>query len=275
MSLIFKTVSVFSRQNDPAARAVADELEVFLLKLGCDVSRQENDDAGNVTSDLAIVVGGDGTLLHIARNIAPQGTPLAGINLGRLGFLVDIPREGMENILREILHGSYQHEERILLSASLSRAGEIIHHAEALNDVVVSKGELARLIEFETLVDGTHVNTARADGIIVATPTGSTAYALSANGPILAPELEAITLVPICPHTLSFRPLVIGSRSTVCIRMLDSGQDNTYLSFDGQSAVRLQDGDVVDIKMAEHRVKLLRPVNHSHFDVLRAKLRWG
>ena len=275
MSLVFKTVSVFSRHNDPVAKSVADELQRCLVKLGCSVNRLINNDAGKATADLAIVVGGDGTLLHIARNIASQNIPLVGINLGRLGFLVDIAREDMEKILSEILHGSYQQEVRILLSASLSRAGKIIHQAEAFNDVVVSKGELARLIEFETLVDGIHVNTARADGIIVATPTGSTAYALSANGPILAPELEAITLVPICPHTLSFRPLVIGSRSDVCIRMLDSGQDNSYLSFDGQSAVRLQDGDVVDVKMSEHRVKLLRPVKHSHFDVLRAKLGWG
>lgn len=275
MPLAFKTVSVFSRHHDPVAKSVADELETNLQNLGCEVKRLQNEQAGEAATDLAIVVGGDGTLLHIARNIASRGIPLAGINLGRLGFLVDIPREDMTNILTEILHGSYQQEERILLSASLSRGGEIVHRAEALNDVVVSKGELARLIEFETLVDGTHVNTARADGIIVASPTGSTAYALSANGPILAPELEAITLVPICPHTLSFRPLVIDSRSNVCIRMLDSGQDNSYLNFDGQSAVRLQDGDTVDIRMAEHRVKLLRPVKHSHFDVLRAKLGWG
>ncbi|MEA1888732.1 MAG: NAD(+)/NADH kinase [Pseudomonadota bacterium] len=275
MSLVFKTVSVFSRHNDPSARAVADQLQECLLKLGCEVKREKNEDVGKTVADLAIVVGGDGTLLHIAREIAAQDIPLAGINLGRLGFLVDIPREDMGKILQEILHGSYQQEERILLHASLSRDGKVIHSADALNDVVVSKGELARLIEFETLVDDTHVNTARADGIIVATPTGSTAYALSANGPILDPELEAIALVPICPHTLSFRPLVISSQSGVCIRMLDSGQDNCYLSFDGQSAVRLQDGDTVDIKMAEHRVKLLRPVNHSHYEVLRAKLGWG
>jgi NAD+ kinase len=275
MSLVFKTVSVFSRHNDPSAREVADQLEEFLLTQGCQVKREDNDNAGKTTADLAIVVGGDGTLLHIAREIAAQEIPLAGINLGRLGFLVDIPREDMAEILQEILSGSYQQEERILLQASVSRAGKVIHLAEALNDVVVSKGELARLIEFETLVNDTHVNTARADGIIVATPTGSTAYALSANGPILAPELEAIALVPICPHTLSFRPLVISSQSLIRVRLLDSGQDNCYLSFDGQSAVRLQDGDIIDIKMAEHRAKLLRPINHSHFDVLRAKLGWG
>jgi NAD+ kinase len=151
----------------------------------------------------------------------------------------------------------------------------MIHQSEALNDVVVSKGELGRLIEFETHVDGTSVNSARADGIIVATPTGSTAYALSANGPILDPQLEAITLVPICPHTLSFRPLVINCRSKVCIRMLDSGHQNSYLSCDGQSGVRLQDGDTLDIRMSDHRVKLLHPVTYSRFDVLRAKLGWG
>jgi len=275
MSLAFKTIAVFSRHKDPSARLVADQLEECLQNLGCEVKRLENENAGKAVADLAVVVGGDGTLLHIAREIAPQGIPIAGINLGRLGFLVDIPREDMAKILEEILSGRYQQEERILLHASVSRTGELIHQAQAFNDVVVSKGELARLIEFETLVDENHVNTARADGIIIATPTGSTAYALSANGPILAPELKAIALVPICPHTLSFRPLVISSHRCVCIKLLDSGQDNCYLSFDGQSAVRLQDGDQVDIKMGDHTVKLLRPLNHSHFDVLRAKLGWG
>ena len=275
MALAFNTVSVFSKQNDPTAGDIASQLEGCLREIGCKVSRHANEEAGSITSDLAIVAGGDGTLLHIAREIAARNIPLVGINLGRIGFLVDIPREQMAQALGEILHGKYQQEERILLSAALSRGGKVIHQAEAFNDVVVSKGELARLIEFETQVDDTHVNTARADGIIVATPTGSTAYALSANGPILDPELEAITLVPICPHTLSFRPLVISSRSNVCIRMLDSGNQNSYLNFDGQSTVRLQDGDSVDIRMADHRVKLLHPVQHSHFDVLRAKLGWG
>jgi NAD+ kinase len=275
MALAFNTVSVFSKQNDPTASDIASQLEDCLREIGCKVSRHANEEAGNTTSDLAVVAGGDGTLLHIARELAPRNIPLVGVNLGRIGFLVDIPREQMAQLLGEILHGNYQQEERILLKAALSRGGEVIHQAEAFNDVVVSKGELARLIEFETRVDDAHVNTARADGIIVATPTGSTAYALSANGPILDPELEAITLVPICPHTLSFRPLVISSRSNVCIGMLDSGNQNSYLNFDGQSAVRLQDGDRVDIRMADHRVKLLHPVQHSHFGVLRAKLGWG
>lgn len=275
MDLVFKKISLFSKQDDPTAASVVGQLEKSLLDMGCEVSHHDNEDAGAISSDLAIVAGGDGTLLHIAREIAPQNIPLAGINLGRLGFLVDIPREDMARILGEIVHGKYQQEERIMLSAELSRGGKVIHRAEAFNDVVVSKGELARLIEFETLVDGTHVNAARADGIIVATPTGSTAYALSANGPILDPDLEALTLVPICPHTLSFRPLVISSQCSVRIRMLDSGQDNSYVSFDGQSAVRLQDGDSVDIRMADHRVRLLHPVDHSHFNVLRAKLGWG
>jgi NAD+ kinase len=275
MSNPFKTIIVFSRHKDPKAEAVADELQDCLVGFGCNVLRDNNGGNDVSAADLAIVVGGDGTLLHVARQVARHDIPLAGINLGRLGFLVDIPREGMQGTLAEMLNGNYREEQRIMLSAQITRDGQSLHHAEALNDVVVSKGELARLIEFETLVDDVHVNTARADGIITATPTGSTAYALSANGPILVPTLQAITLVPICPHTLSFRPLVINSNSHVRIRMLDTGHNNTYASFDGQSAIRLQDNDTIDISMSQHRVRLLRPVSHSHYEVLRAKLGWG
>jgi len=275
MSPRFNTIIVYSRHKDPKAESVADELQSCLAEFGCRVLRDNNGDTDVAAADLAIVVGGDGTLLHVARQIADHDIPLAGINLGRLGFLVDIPREEMQATLAQMLDGNYREEQRIMLSAEITRDGQTLHHAEALNDVVVSKGELARLIEFETLVDDVHVNSARADGIITATPTGSTAYALSANGPILVPTLEAITLVPICPHTLSFRPLVINSNSRVRIRMLDTGHNNTYASFDGQSAIRLQDNDTIDIGMSQHRVRLVRPVGHSHYEVLRAKLGWG
>jgi len=274
MSLKFNNVLLFEKQGDSEAALVAKELGEYLARTGC--RRLDSNDPDNLSAaDIAIVVGGDGTLLDVARRVAPFDIPVAGVNLGRLGFLVDIQREDMLATLKNILHGKYRCERRIMLRAEIFRAGESIHQSEALNDVVVSKGELARLIEFETLVDDYHVNSARADGIIVATPTGSTAYALSANGPILHPTLEAIALVPICPHTLSNRPLVINSTSTVRIRMLDSGQQNTYVSFDGQSSVRLQDGDHVDIVMGDHRIRLLRPLEHSHYDVLRAKLGWG
>ncbi|HBE92450.1 MAG TPA: hypothetical protein DDW55_07950 [Gammaproteobacteria bacterium] len=274
MSLNFNNIVVFAKLNDPEAAKVAAELGQCIVDLGCNLLN-ENDTGDLETADIAIVVGGDGTLLDVSRKVAPLDIPIAGVNLGRLGFLVDIQREDMHTTLQHILYGKYREEKRIMLRAEIFRAGESIHQSEALNDVVVSKGELARLIEFETLVDEHHVNTARADGIIIATPTGSTAYALSANGPILHPTLEAIALVPICPHTLSNRPLVIDSASAVRIRMLDSGKQNSYVSFDGQSSISLNDGDFVDIGMAEHSVRLLRPLKHSHYDVLRAKLGWG
>jgi NAD+ kinase len=274
MSLKFKNIVIFEKRNNPEAAKVAAELGKCVVELGCIVLNSENS-SDVEAADIAIVVGGDGTLLDVARTVAPLGIPIAGVNLGRLGFLVDIQREEMHTILQHILRGQYREERRIMLRAEIFRGDQSIHQSEALNDIVVSKGELARLIEFETLVDEYHVNTARADGIIIATPTGSTAYALSANGPILHPTLEAIALVPICPHTLSNRPLVIDSASTVRIRMLDSGKQNSYVSFDGQSSISLLDGDFVDVSMAEHRVRLLRPLEHSHYDVLRAKLGWG
>ena len=274
MSLKFNKIIIFEKRNDPDAAEAAAELGRCVLDLGAELLAND-DDRQVAQADIAIVVGGDGTLLDISRRVAPLDIPIAGVNLGRLGFLVDIQREAMHITLKHILDGQYREEKRIMLGAEMLRAGRSIHSSEALNDIVVSKGELARLIEYETLVDDYHVNSARADGIIVATPTGSTAYALSANGPILHPTLEAIALVPICPHTLSNRPLVINSSSTVTIRMLDSGLQNTYVSFDGQSSVRLQDGDEVAIGMSKHRVRLLRPLDHSHYDVLREKLGWG
>jgi NAD+ kinase len=274
MSLKFNKIIIFEKRNDPDAAEAAAELGRCVLDLGAELLAND-DDRQVAQADIAIVVGGDGTLLDISRRVAPLDIPIAGVNLGRLGFLVDIQREAMHVTLKHILDGQYREEKRIMLGAEILRAGQSIHSSEALNDIVVSKGELARLIEYETLVDDYHVNSARADGIIVATPTGSTAYALSANGPILHPTLEAIALVPICPHTLSNRPLVINSSSTVTIRMLDSGLQNTYVSFDGQSSVRLQDGDEVAIGMSKHRVRLLRPLDHSHYDVLREKLGWG
>jgi NAD+ kinase len=274
MSLIFKNIVVFEKRNDSDAAQAAEELKRCILDLGGNLI-DKNDQDQLPTSDIAVVVGGDGTLLDVSRRVAALDIPIAGINLGRLGFLVDIQREDMHETLKHILNGQYREEKRIMLSAEIFRAGQSIHASEALNDIVVSKGELARLIEFETLIDDYHVNSARADGVIVATPTGSTAYALSANGPILHPTLEAIALVPICPHTLSNRPLVINSGSTVRVRMLDSGLQNTHVSFDGQSSVRLQDSDEVKIGMSDHRMRLLRPLEHSHYDVLRAKLGWG
>ncbi len=225
--------------------------------------------------DVAIVIGGDGTLLSVARHLADFEVPLIGVNLGRLGFLTDIPAENMTAELGPILDGDYQVEERCLLCADIIRNGETVHTSKAFNDVVVNKGELARLIEFETYLDGHFVNSMLADGIIIATPTGSTAYALSAGGPLLHPTLPAIVLVPICPHTLSDRPIVVSSDSVVEIVMTGTREQRANVTFDGQLHHPLRDHDRISVRRAPKPVRLWRPSGRNHFDVLRAKLQWG
>lgn len=225
--------------------------------------------------DLAMVVGGDGTMLHVARRLARFGVPLIGVNLGHLGFLTDISTDQMYEELTRILDGDFETEERILLEAEVVRDGKVLHAANAFNDVVVNKGQLARLIEFEIWLDGEFVNSTRADGIIVATPTGSTAYALSAGGPILHPTLPAIVLVPICPHTLSDRPLAVSSDSHVEIVMTSTAQQNAHVTLDGQTNFSIQDHDRVRVRRAERPVTLIHPSRRNHYDVLRAKLHWG
>ena len=224
--------------------------------------------------DLAIVVGGDGSMLNVARGLAAYHIPLIGVKLGRLGFLADVSTENMRQALGEILDGHFQTEERFMLDAEIVHAGQVIQTATAFNDVVINKGERARLIEYETYVDGEFVSDARADGVIVATPTGSTAYALSAGGPIVHPAVPAIVLVPICPHTLSNRPIVVNSECKIEIVMKNL-QTAVYVSFDGQSDNSLQDGDRVRIRRADTPVILIHPAQRSHYEVLRAKLHWS
>ncbi|MDH3671619.1 MAG: NAD(+) kinase [Gammaproteobacteria bacterium] len=225
--------------------------------------------------DLAIVIGGDGTLLNVARNLADWEVPLIGVNLGRLGFLTDIPAENMLSDIGRMLDGDYETEQRFLLSARIQRQGEIVYSSNAFNDVIVNKSGLARLIEFETYLDGEFVNGMVADGIIIATPTGSTAYALSAGGPLLHPTLSAIVLVPICPHTLSDRPIVVSSDSVVEIVMTRTKDQRAHVTLDGQLNYPLQDEDRISIRRAQHAICLWHPSGRNHYDVLRAKLHWG
>lgn len=225
--------------------------------------------------DLAVIVGGDGTLLHVARSLARFAVPMIGVNLGRLGFLTDIPPEHIDQELTRILDGDFVTEERILLEAEVVRDGKVVHHANAFNDAVLNKGQLARLIEFETWVNGEYVNSTRADGIIIATPTGSTAYALSAGGPILHPTLPAIVIVPICPHTLSDRPLAVSSDSLIEIVLTSSAQQSAHVTLDGQTNFSIQDNDRVRVQRAKQAAILIHPAQRNHYEVLRAKLGWG
>lgn len=224
-------------------------------------------------ADLAIVLGGDGTMLNIARTLAPHQVPLVGVNQGRLGFLTDISLNTMQQTIGAMLDGQYVTEERMLLEAQVRNDGQQVFISPAFNDVVVHRGVKGSMIEFEVRIDGEFVYTQRSDGLIVATPTGSTAYALSSGGPILHPGLAMMALVPICPHTLSNRPIVIGGDSTVEILMHASTDARVH--FDSHSHFNLQPNDRVEVRRCAHAIRLLHPVGHNYYAMLREKLGWS
>ena len=222
--------------------------------------------------DFAIVVGGDGTLLHSARELVDAEVPLLGINLGRLGFLVDISPEHMCDMLGAILDGEYELGERMLLRCDIDDQPPQL----ALNDVVLHKWNIARMIEYETWVNDDFVDAQRSDGLIVSTPTGSTAYALSGGGPLLSPELDAIALVPICPHTLSNRPIVVHGRSLIRVRVSGKTEpEHVRLTCDGQAILPVVPGEDIRIRRHDKALRLLHPAGHDHFRILRTKLGWG
>ncbi|MEO5342313.1 MAG: NAD(+) kinase [Gammaproteobacteria bacterium SHHR-1] len=227
-------------------------------------------------ADLIITIGGDGTLLGAARLLAELQTPLLGINLGRLGFLADISPQQINHSLDRILAGDFEEEQRFMLSTEIVQQGEVKHSALALNDAVIHKWNSARMIEFETYVNGRFVDRQRSDGLIIATPTGSTAYALSGGGPLLEPDLDALLLVPICPHTLSNRPIVVGGDSLIELVISQSTDPvNVRVSCDGQDQLVIQAHDRIRIGRHPNRIRLIHPAGHDHFDILRAKLGWG
>lgn len=224
-------------------------------------------------ADVAIIVGGDGTMLGIARQLAPFHVPMIGINQGRLGFMTDIALDQMMPILKEMLTGKVLSEKRSLLQGTIYRDNEVMHHTLALNDVVLSRGSGSGMIELRVEVDGHFMYNQRSDGLIVATPTGSTAYALSAGGPLLHPSLPGIVLVPIAPHALSNRPIVVAETSEIVIEVV-GGRDSN-VNFDMQSVARLQHGDKIIVKASEHTVTFLHPLDWSYYDTLREKLHWN
>ena len=221
--------------------------------------------------DLAIIMGGDGTMLSVARTLINDHIPLVGINRGRFGFLTDLRTEHMLGAIDKILNGKHYKESRMLLDATVCRAGKSIHQGVALNDVVIKSG--LRLIEIQVDINGKFVHKQRSDGLIITTPTGTTAYSLSAGGPILHPNVEAITLVPISPHTLSNRPITVNSASKIEVKLIQT--DEAQVSFDGQFQLSLEMGDKVLVKSAEQTITLLHPSDYCYFDMLRNKLNWG
>jgi NAD+ kinase len=224
--------------------------------------------------DLIVVLGGDGTLLSVARLVEGKEVPILGVNLGSLGFLTEVTVAELFPVLDEVLAGRFTVSERVMLNCRVYRQGERIAQAVVLNDVVINKGALARIIEMETYVDGVYVNTFRADGLIIGTPTGSTAYSLAAGGPILYPNLEALIVNPICPFTLTNRPLVIPDSVTIEVVLVKENED-VLVTLDGQVGVALRYRDVVEIQKAETRLRLIECPGKNYFEILRTKLKWG
>lgn len=281
----FKRIGLIVKRHDPKAVATLRDAVAFLARRDlafvaeADTAEELRDhgvqagDPGD--ADLVIVVGGDGTLLHAARVLAPREVPLVGINAGRLGFLADIPPEALGRSLDAVFAGDYVEEPRALLKAEVRHDGASRWQGTALNDVVVQKCDAGRMIEFETHVDSSYVCRHRADGIIMSTPTGSTAYALSAGGPILHPRLDAIAIVPICPHTLSDRPIVVNGDAEIEIRMRETESTSAQVVLDGQDHTDLAPGDCVVVRRDGPAARLLHPAGHDYYKLLRQKLHWG
>ncbi len=287
MSQAFPIIALAGKYDSVAIGESVLKLASFLTERGHEVilARQtaENldipdyrmeylSDIGGIAS-VVVVLGGDGTMLSIGRVLARSKVPMIGINQGRLGFLADIPLDSMEATLADMLEGRFLSEERILLEASIYRNHQKIYGTCAFNDVVISKAATGRLIEFEVYVDGDFVYTQRSDGVILSTPTGSTAYALSAGGPILYPTQESVLLVPICAHTLTARPISVDSSHKVDVVLTYAGDARVH--FDGQGYWDMQVGDRVRVEQASHKLRLLHPLNYSFYETLRQKLHWA
>lgn len=226
-------------------------------------------------ADLVVAIGGDGTMLYATRLVAGRGVPLLGINRGRLGFLADITPGEMLRRVDEVLAGEYAEEHRLMLEAVIDNGDSPPRRALALNDVVLQKRATGRMLDFENWIDGVYVNTHGGDGLVIATPTGSTAYALSGGGPIIHPGLDAITLVPICPHTLSDRPIVIRADARIEVRVLERPDTQGEVTCDGLPMGELAAGECLVVRAAQERVVLIHPHGHDYFRLLRSKLHWG
>jgi NAD+ kinase len=287
VALIGKYQTVASGASGASSRNVLEDIAQFLHAQGCDVIF-EHDTALNMgisgypvlglqaigkQCDLALVVGGDGTMLGIGRQLAPFGVPLIGINQGRLGFITDIPLGSFRTALAPMLQGQFEEDHRSLIHARVLRDGHCVFDALAMNDVVVNRGATSGMVELRVQVDGRFVANQRADGLIIATPTGATAYALSAGGPILHPSIPGWVLVPIAPHTLSNRPIVLANATEIAIEVV-AGRDASA-SFDTQSLASLLHGDRIVVTRSEHHVRFLHPKGWSYFDTLRQKLHWN
>ncbi|MDP3182918.1 MAG: NAD(+)/NADH kinase [Desulfobaccales bacterium] len=272
-------LAIITKKHKPDAWEAGRALQAWLKERGLEAVHLENEPEPQIPPlppgiEFIIVMGGDGTLLSVARHFGQKGIPILGVNVGGLGFLTEISLNELYPSMEKVLAASYEVEERLMLTATLFRDGAPIWREHILNDAVINKGALARIAELTTWIDAEYLTTYRADGLIIATPTGSTAYTLSAGGPIVYPTLRHIILLPICSHTLSNRPLILPETAIVAVTLDEKGQD-LYLTLDGQVGQALQPGDRVEICCAPHHLKLVRSPHRSYFEILRTKLGWG
>jgi len=290
----FRHAALFGKYHTTAhggglesSRRVLDDVAQFLTRQGCDVVLDKETALHTGLSqypmlemqeigkqcDLGIVIGGDGTMLGIGRQMARYALPLIGINQGRLGFITDSPIQSYQDVLQPMLQGNYQTEDRSLLQAHVVRDQRVVFSALAMNDVVVNRGGTSGMVELRVEVDGRYVSTQRADGLIIGTPTGSTAYSLSVGGPLMHPSIGGWVMAPIAPHTLSNRPIVLPESSEISIEIV-AGR---YVSanFDMQSLAELMLGDKIKVQRSEHQVRFLHPAGWNYFDTLRKKMHWN
>jgi NAD+ kinase len=278
-----QTIAIIPKRSKPEASELAGRLATWLLARGLVVLAEHGSDvAGAVAvagdelaarADLIVVLGGDGTLLHAARLCHRREVPILGVNLGTLGFMTEVPRDHVLRAMEHVLEGAFRTSLRSKLRVQVLRADETLVDSEVLNDVVIGKNALARIADIEVSVDGEWVTTFQADGMIVATPTGSSAYSLAAGGPLVHPSVAATLIVPICPHTLTQRPLVVPDSSR--IEMILASDSEMFVTLDGQSGRALARGDRVVVQRASTSVPLVRHESPGYFGLLRSKLRWG
>ena len=285
----FRNIGLVGRQgSSPVVQSLehlipflqAEGLNVIVDQRIADVAAAQGVESSSVkmmgrSCDLVIVVGGDGSLLGAARQLAHSGVPVLGINRGNLGFLTDIAPDEIEQKVGEVLRGEYHSERRFLIEAQLLRDGKVVGNGEALNDIILHPNQAARMIRFELYIDGQFVYSQRSDGLIVSTPTGSTAYALSGGGPIMHPKLDALVLVPIFPHTLSSRPIVVDGDAELKIVVAERNDTQPFISCDGQHQIPCQPGDTISVRKKPDQLQLIHPLSYDYYESCRSKLGWG
>ena len=280
-----KKIGIISKTGHPEPLNILKGLVPWLRKRGCELYIDHEtasglDMEGHQRSqipqlvDFVAVLGGDGTMLSVARLVGERGVPILGINIGGLGFLTAVQKEDIYEVLEKVIGGQCPVEGRMMLTACVLRHSECIAEYLVVNDVVVNKGALARIIDLETYIDNDYVATFKADGLIVSTPTGSTAYALSAGGPIVYPTLNCVIIAPICPHTLTNRPIVLPDSVSVDI-ILKSLTEDVFLTVDGQVGFSLRKNDIIEVRKSQHKAQFFIPCERDYFGILRRKLKWG